>query len=144
MTACVFRLILCALFPAGFSFGLSYCSTELACVFRSLFPQRFRFKRCLRYTLNLYIFALQPSAWAALDNYGIEARMESIGQFSSVHDSMDALGKAHMRSTPSLRSFLNVAFETVQKGLVVPVISSFGSWYSTSELICPSVWPENK
>ena len=87
--------------------------------------------------------------------------MESIGQFSSVHDGMDALGKAHMRSTPSLRNVLNVALETVQKGLVVPVISSFGSLYSTSELICPSichvcrfkikgctldfvVWPESK
>ena len=37
-------------------------------------------------------------------------------QVSSVHDSMCAgRGKAHMRSTPSLRSFPpNVAFETVQ------------------------------
>ena len=32
---------------------------------------------------------------------------------SSVQDGIYALGKAHMRSTPSLRSFPNVAFETV-------------------------------
>ena len=36
-----------------------------------------------------------------------------IVQFSSVQDCIYALGKAHMRSTPSLRSFPNVAFETV-------------------------------
>ena len=34
-------------------------------------------------------------------------------QFSSVQDGFYALGKAHMRSTPSLRSFPNVALETV-------------------------------
>ena len=35
-------------------------------------------------------------------------------QFSSVQEGMYALGKAHiMRSTPSLRSFPNVALETV-------------------------------
>ena len=34
-------------------------------------------------------------------------------QFSSVHDGIYALGKVHMRSTSSLRSFPNVAFETV-------------------------------
>ena len=34
-------------------------------------------------------------------------------QFSSVQDGIYALGKASMRSTPSLRSFPNVAFETV-------------------------------
>ena len=34
-------------------------------------------------------------------------------QFCSVQDGIYALGKAHMRSTPSLRSFPNVAFETV-------------------------------
>ena len=34
-------------------------------------------------------------------------------QFSSVHDGIYALGKAHMRSNPSLRSFANVAIETV-------------------------------
>ena len=32
---------------------------------------------------------------------------------TSVRDGIYALGKAHMRSTPSLRSFPNVAFETV-------------------------------
>ena len=37
----------------------------------------------------------------------------SLFQFSSVQDGIYALGKAHMRSTPSLRSFPNVAFETV-------------------------------
>ena len=34
-------------------------------------------------------------------------------QFSSVRDDFYALGKALMCSTPSLRSFPNVAFETV-------------------------------
>ena len=34
-------------------------------------------------------------------------------QFSSVQDGIYALGKAHMRSTPSLSSFPKVAFETV-------------------------------
>ena len=34
-------------------------------------------------------------------------------QFNSVQDDIYALGKAHMHSTPSLRSFPNVAFETV-------------------------------
>ena len=34
-------------------------------------------------------------------------------QFSSVQDGIHAAGKAHMRSTPSLRRFRNVAFETV-------------------------------
>ena len=37
-------------------------------------------------------------------------------QFSSVQDSIYALGKAHMRSTLSLRSFPNVAFQTVLSG----------------------------
>ena len=32
---------------------------------------------------------------------------------SSIQDGIYALEKAHMRSTPSLRSFPNVAFETV-------------------------------
>ena len=35
-------------------------------------------------------------------------------QFDSVQDGIYALGKAHMLSTPSLRRFPNVAFETVQ------------------------------
>ena len=33
--------------------------------------------------------------------------------FSSVQNGIYALGKAHMHSIPSLRSFPNVAFETV-------------------------------
>ena len=37
-------------------------------------------------------------------------------QFSSVQDGIHALGKAHMRSTLSLRSFPNVAFQTVLSG----------------------------
>ena len=41
------------------------------------------------------------------------SRSGSSLQFSSVRDGICALGKAHMRSTPSLRSFSNVAFETV-------------------------------
>ena len=36
-----------------------------------------------------------------------------VQQFSSVQEDGYALGKAHMRSTPSLRSFPNFAFETV-------------------------------
>ena len=35
-------------------------------------------------------------------------------QFSSVQDGGHALGKAHIHSTPSLRSFLNVVLKTVQ------------------------------
>ena len=38
----------------------------------------------------------------------------SKAQFSSVQGGIYALGKAHMRSTPSLGSFPNVAFETLQ------------------------------
>ena len=34
-------------------------------------------------------------------------------KFSSIQDGIYTLGKAHMRSTPSLRSFPNIAFETV-------------------------------
>ena len=34
-------------------------------------------------------------------------------QFSSVQDGIYMLGKAHMRSTPSLRSFPSFSFETV-------------------------------
>ena len=34
-------------------------------------------------------------------------------QFSSVQDCRYALEKAHMRATPSLRRFPNIAFETV-------------------------------
>ena len=37
----------------------------------------------------------------------------SVFWFSSVQDGIYALGKSHMRSTPSLTSFPNVAFETV-------------------------------
>ena len=39
--------------------------------------------------------------------------MHKENQFSSFQSGSYALGKAHMRSTPSLRSFPNVAFETV-------------------------------
>ena len=38
---------------------------------------------------------------------------DTMAQFSSVQDGISALGKAHMRATPSLRSFPNVASETV-------------------------------
>ena len=41
------------------------------------------------------------------------ADYEADAQFSSVQDGIYALGKAHMHSTQSLRSFPNVAFETV-------------------------------
>ena len=42
-------------------------------------------------------------------------RVGSLGihQFSSVQDGIYAFGKVHMRCTPSLRGFPNVAFETV-------------------------------
>ena len=45
--------------------------------------------------------------------------MIAVGGFISKHlltsviDGIDAIGKTHMRSTPSLRSFPNVALETV-------------------------------
>jgi len=54
------------------------------------------------------IFALV--AYAAVMNTAPEF---SSVQFSSVQDGIYALGKAHMRSTPSLKSFPNVALETV-------------------------------
>ena len=40
-------------------------------------------------------------------------QLQSRPLFSSVQDRIYALGKAHIRSTPSLRSFPNVGFETV-------------------------------
>ena len=46
----------------------------------------------------------------AKDALNFEFSAES--QFSSVQDGIYALGKAHMRSTPCLRSFPTVAFET--------------------------------
>ena len=49
------------------------------------------------------------------DNYmpnAKEVTTNSTVQLSSVQDGIHALGKAHMSSTPSLRSFPNVAFET--------------------------------
>ena len=42
----------------------------------------------------------------------IQSKM-SVAWFSSVQDGIYALGKTHMRSTPTLTSFPNVAFETV-------------------------------
>ena len=39
-------------------------------------------------------------------------------QFSSVQDGIYVLWKAHMRSTPSLRSFPNVAFEKYWKSVM--------------------------
>ena len=42
-----------------------------------------------------------------------ERSMLVLGVISSVQDGICALRKAHMRSTPSFRSFPNVAFETV-------------------------------
>ena len=39
-----------------------------------------------------------------------DGRDDSSVQFCSVQDGIYAIGKAHMRSTPSLRSFANVAF----------------------------------
>ena len=40
-------------------------------------------------------------------------KVSTLVQFSSVEDDIYAFGKAHMRSTPSLRRFPSVAFETV-------------------------------
>ena len=48
----------------------------------------------------------------AVDRIGLEG-IRMVVRFSSVHGGIYAFGKAHMRSTPSLRSFTNVAFETV-------------------------------
>ena len=45
--------------------------------------------------------------------YAAFKRLAQFSSFRSVQDDIYALGKAHMRSTPSLRSFPNVAFETV-------------------------------
>ena len=57
---------------------------------------------CLSIYLSIYLsFCLSIYLSNYLSNY----------QFSSVQDGIYALGKAHMRSTPSLGSFLNVAFE---------------------------------
>ena len=39
--------------------------------------------------------------------------IRNLVHFSSVQDGIYALKKAYMRSTPSLRSFPSVAFETV-------------------------------
>ena len=47
-----------------------------------------------------------------LNNPLLQLFLSSV-QFSSVQDGIYGLGKAHMRSTPSLRRFPNVAFETV-------------------------------
>ena len=40
-------------------------------------------------------------------------------EFSVVQDGIYALGKALIRSTPSLRSFINVAFETKTEPVTV-------------------------
>ena len=42
-----------------------------------------------------------------------EKKKKYKSQFSLVQDDIYALGKAHMRSNPSLRSFPKVAFEAV-------------------------------
>ena len=54
--------------------------------------------------LNVVILAYVHIIWS---------RCSSLVQFSSVQDGIYALGKAHVHSTPSLRSFPNVALETV-------------------------------
>ena len=51
-------------------------------------------------------------------------------KFSSVQGGIYALGKAHMRSTPSLRSFPNVAFETVP--MIVWLTVALSRPYSSS------------
>ena len=52
-------------------------------------------------------------------SYGLCGRKATLNlnsvQFSSVQGDIYAFGKAHTRSFPSLRSFPNVAFKTVQK-----------------------------
>ena len=45
-------------------------------------------------------------------------------QFSLVQDGVSATGKAHMRSTPSLRSFPNVAFGTVRDRYIMALIAA--------------------
>ena len=54
----------------------------------------------------------RPTAEGLTSLVGL-AELSALVQFGSVPDGIFALGKAHMRSTPSLRSFPNVAFETV-------------------------------
>ena len=51
--------------------------------------------------------------WECRSNIVCSWGLEVVVQFSSVQDGIYALGKAHMRSTSSLRSFPNVVFKTV-------------------------------
>ena len=70
---------------------------------------------------NLYFLSCHASS--ACLHYCLKGRFVFVGavhllachvvQFSLVQDGIYELGKAHMRSTPSLRSFPKVAFETV-------------------------------
>ena len=63
-------------------------------------------------------------------------------QLSSVQDGIYALGKAHMRSKPSLRSFPKVAFETVWNGIFNVRVSSTRSYLSSNLSVCffPAEW----
>ena len=61
------------------------------------------------------LLGLELAAKSVSVSLGLGPTVKSVrvSLFSSVQDGMYALGIAHMRSTPSLRSYPNVAFETV-------------------------------
>ena len=60
---------------------------------------------------------------------------------SSVQDVISALGKAHMRCTPSLRSFPSVAFETVSSLVVILQTVQLLFWLVCSELMALQICP---
>ena len=60
-------------------------------------------------------------------------------QFSSVQDGISALGKAHMRSTLSLRSFPNVAFKMVS--VFVWLIMALSRPFKDDHLVLPLSTP---
>jgi len=66
-----------------------------------------------KFGVSKYLTFIEHHQCGKLKFYMIVMRFNWSVQFSSVQDGMCALGKAHMRSTRSLRSFPNVAFETV-------------------------------
>ena len=59
-------------------------------------------------TLICSLFLSMSVMWGSF-----RIKLVFFGLFSSIQGGIYALGKAHMRSTPSRRSFLNVSFETV-------------------------------
>ena len=87
-------------------FSQHFSNTQCACVCGCLFA-------CV--CVGLFFIANRP--WPKVRHcIGVPllVLVVSSKQFSSVQDGIYALGKAHMRSTASLRRFHNVAFQTVQ------------------------------